>query len=82
MTRLTQSCYLQLVPQRHWMPNHEPIGFTVKRVTVNKPSSLLDDAIVVKVNLTIDAEAFEQVPVANVSIPLDAVTPVSVEATA
>jgi hypothetical protein len=82
MSRLTESCYLQLVPQSHWLDGHPPIGFSVQRVTRNKPSSPLPDAIVVKVNLTVDTEAFEKVPVANITIPLEAVSAVSVEATA
>lgn len=82
MTRLVESCYLQLIPQEHWMPNREPIGFSVQRVTQRKPSSPLPNAVVVKINLAIDAQAFEQVPVANIDIPLDAISQVSVEATA
>lgn len=83
MTRtLSESCYLQLVPQEHWIDNQPPIGFTVKRVTQKRPKDTLPGAVVVKVNLTIDVEAFEQVPVVNVEIPLSAITPVNVEAAA
>ena len=82
MTRLSESCYLQLVPQEHWIAGREPLGFSVQRVTQKKPSSPLPNAVVVKVNLAISAEAFERVPVANVDIPLSAISQVSVEATA
>ena len=79
---LTESCYLHLVPHLHWIDGKPPTGFTVQRVTRNKPSSPLPDAIVVKINLTVSDEAFEQVPIANVNIPLEAVSSVSVEASA
>jgi hypothetical protein len=82
MPRLTENCYLQLVPTRSWMADQHPIGFSVQRVTQKKPSSPLPDAIVVKVRLTVDDEAFEQVPVAHIDIPLSAVQSINVEATA
>lgn len=82
MTRLSESCYLQLVPSYRWTTDRTPTGFSVQRVTQSKPSSPLPDAVVVKVNLSISDEAFEQLPIANVDIPLSAVSQVNVEATA
>lgn len=82
MTRaLTEIAYLQLQPDAA-----DPVGrihgFKVARVTRGKPLSLVEGAIVVKLRLTIQDEAFEQVPVVNVNVPMSAFEPVHVEATA
>lgn len=80
--RLTEVAYLQLQPQLHWQEGQPPLGFKVARVTQKKPTSTVDGAIVVKIRLTVDSEAFENVPVVNIDIPLTAITPIDVMAEA
>lgn len=80
--RITESFYVQLQAERMWYGDKAVHGFKAVRITRKKPERPVEDAVVVKLRLSLDAEAFEQVPVAEVDIPLAAVTRTTVTAAA
>ena len=74
MTRLTESFYVQLQADRLGWGDNKVHGFKAVRITRSKPERPVEDAVVVKIRMSIDPEAFELVPVADIDVPLSAVT--------
>jgi hypothetical protein len=67
MSTVTGSFYVQLQPERDDYYRRDRItGVKAARITQKKPSSLVDDAVVIKVGVTIPTDAFENVPVVNI----------------
>jgi len=73
-THVTATAYLQIKPDRRYWGDKAVIGARILKMTQNKPGVLRDDSTLVKVRITVPIEAFEQVPVVDIELPVEALT--------
>ena len=75
MSRTIASFYVQVKAERRTWSDSKVIGSKAVKITQGKPAHVEPDAIVVKVNVSLPIEAFEQVPVADIEVPLEHISP-------
>lgn len=78
-TRVTATAYLQLKADRNWYGNKQVTGARIMKVTQNKPATVDKDVTVVKTRITVPVEAFEQIPVVDIELPLSTLSSVQGE---
>lgn len=74
--RVTATFYVQIVPDRYGHGERLVHGARAMRITQGRPEITVPDSKVVKMRITLPVEAFENVPVVDVNLPLEALTEV------
>lgn len=79
MARVSTTFYAQFKAERtYW--DKRVMGMHAVKLTQNKPTAIAGDTVVIKFKASLDVEAFENLPVVTVDIPLDVVQTTVAEA--